>query len=463
MPEIPGSIWRRPDMLAALQARDIAQTFRLIRQYAGMSQTAIGSLTGMSQGKISEIMSGNQRVIALAVFERIADGLGLPDTARAALGLAPRAADGIPSQDGSRATASGTVVPARSVEASRPREDDSVQRRTFVGLTAATIFGGVRPDNALEELAAALTECSPPVAGVPTLTSMTAAVTQAKQDYQACRYGDVLTMLPALLRSLRAACTSLDGDDQRRAQALSAETYHVAASVMLKQEDKGLAWLAADRSVRAAELSEAPLMIGSSARIITHALMDGGHHRAAAGNASTAARRMDTSLGQPSDNDLSVYGALLLRGAIAAAQRGDRYTVAELLDEAEQAGRRLGHDGNHMWTAFGPNNVLCHRVNAALTMGDAGSAIEYARQVSIDALPINERRATLLLDTARAFVMWGKHERAFQVLRAAEQIAPEEITGRPATRRLVGDLATTAPISVRHEAREFADALGITA
>ena len=44
MPAIPGSIWRRPDMLAALQARDIAQAFRLIRQYAGMSQTVIGSL-----------------------------------------------------------------------------------------------------------------------------------------------------------------------------------------------------------------------------------------------------------------------------------------------------------------------------------------------------------------------------------------------------------------------------------
>jgi hypothetical protein len=91
MPEIPGIIWRRPDMLAALQARDIAQTFRLLRQYAGLSQTAMGGMTGMSQGKVS-VMSGNQRVTALEVFERIADGLGLPDRARVA--LAPRASRG---------------------------------------------------------------------------------------------------------------------------------------------------------------------------------------------------------------------------------------------------------------------------------------------------------------------------------------------------------------------------------
>jgi hypothetical protein len=321
------------------------------------------------------------------------------------------------------------------METSQVREDDSVQRRAFVGLTAAAMFGAFPSDNeptspvtadTVEDLAAALTGRSAPVVVVPTLASLTATVTQAKQDYQACRYGDVLTALPVLLRSLRAACTSLNGDNQRRAHALTAEACHVAASVMLKHEDKGLAWLAADRSVHAAQLSEVPLMIGSSARIITHAV-------------------------------------LLLRGAIAAAQYGDGHTVTELLDEAEQAGHRLGHEGNHMWTAFGPDNVLCHRVNAALAMGNAGTAIAYARQVNIDALPINERKAALLLDAARAFLMWGKHERALKVLRAAGQIAPEEITGRPATRRFVGDLATTAPVTVRREVREFADALGVAA
>jgi hypothetical protein len=194
-----------------------------------------------------------------------------------------------------------------------------------------------------------------------------------------------------------------------------------------------------------------------------HALMGGGHHRTAAGTAGTAAQRMNAGLSQPTDNDLSVYGALLLSGAVAAARHGSRHIVAELLDEAEQAGRRLGHEGNHMWTAFGSNNVLCHRVNVALILGDAGTAIDHARRVNLDALPINERKATLLLDTARAFLMWGKHERTLHVLRAAERIAPEEITGRPTTRRLVGDLVATAPTGVAAEAGEFAHALGIAA
>ncbi len=466
--EVPASLWHRPDMLTALKARDIGAVFRLVRQYGGLSQTAIGSLTGYSQGKVSAIMSGSQQVTALEVFERIADGLHMPDQARMALGLAPRdlAAAAIPRQDARPAG------PPPTVDLVRHGEDETeVRRRDFVGLAGAALFSAVvaqpltRDEEAAgaDDLAAALTEY--PVAGpqLPELSQLATAVARAKRSYQACRYSEVAAMLPTLIRSLRLACATLDGDARLKAHALSAEAHHVAASILLKQEDKGLAWLAADRSVHAAQASESPLMMGSSARIITHALMDGGHHRAATGMASSAAQRLNAALSQPSPNDLSVYGTLLLRGAVAAAQHSNRHTAAELLDEAEDAGRRLGYDGNHMWTAFGPNNVLCHRVNIALSLGDAGSAIENARRIDINALPINERKATVLLDTSRAFLAWGKHDRALYILRAAGDIAPEEITSRPSTHRLVRDILATAPISIRREAREYAESLGVTA
>ncbi|GAA5047978.1 hypothetical protein HNP84_000267 [Thermocatellispora tengchongensis] len=83
--------------------------------------------------------------------------------------------------------------------------------------------------------------------------------------------------------------------------------------------------------------------------------------------------------------------------------------------------------------------------------------------MDINALPIHERKATLLVDTSRAFLMCGKHERALNILRAAADIAPEEVTGRPAALRLVRDILATAPISVRREAREYAATLGVHA
>ena len=87
--EIPASLWQRAEMTEALRDRDMGRVFRLVRQYAGASQTRLAIACGMTQGKISEIMRDIQRVTALEVFERLADGLNMPDGARIALGLAP--------------------------------------------------------------------------------------------------------------------------------------------------------------------------------------------------------------------------------------------------------------------------------------------------------------------------------------------------------------------------------------
>jgi hypothetical protein len=159
---------------------------------------------------------------------------------------------------------------------------------------------------------------------------------------------------------------------------------------------------------------------------------------------------------------LSVYGSLLLRGATAAAQRDDRRKAYELLTEAEDAAARVGGDRNLRWTAFGPTNASLHRVNIALTLGDAGTAIDVARTVDLDKIDVTERKASFLMDTARAFLQCGKHERAYLALRAAEEIAPEEITGRPSAHRLVRDLVTTAPPSVQRQAEDFARRIRIT-
>src|SRR5262249_56190219 len=100
---VPASLWQRPDTTDALRSRDMRRLFHVLRQYAGASQTRIGIACGLTQGKVSAIMSGSHRVTTLEVFERIADGLGMPPQAPLALGLAPSALD----------TASATAIPPR--------------------------------------------------------------------------------------------------------------------------------------------------------------------------------------------------------------------------------------------------------------------------------------------------------------------------------------------------------------
>jgi hypothetical protein len=164
---------------------------------------------------------------------------------------------------------------------------------------------------------------------------------------------------------------------------------------------------------------------------------------------------------QPPDS-LSVYGSLLLRGSIAAAQDDKRGTAHELLGEAVEAGHRLGVDGNLRWTAFGPTNAKLHHVAIAVMLGDAGTAVDVARTVDLSSIEVTERKATLLVDTARAFLQWGKHEKAYLALRAADETAHEEVAGRPSVQRVVRELASTAPPSIRRDVEQFAAQVGAT-
>lgn len=87
---LPDWAWQRSEVRQALRARDIAGLFRATQQYAGASQSRIATATGILQGRVSEIMGGGRVVTTLELFERIADGFGMPDDARMLLGLAPK-------------------------------------------------------------------------------------------------------------------------------------------------------------------------------------------------------------------------------------------------------------------------------------------------------------------------------------------------------------------------------------
>lgn len=87
---IPRWAWQRQDAREALRARDIARLFRFAQAHTGASQARLATATGISQGRVNEIINGRRAVTALEVFERVADGLGMPDDSRVLLGLAPR-------------------------------------------------------------------------------------------------------------------------------------------------------------------------------------------------------------------------------------------------------------------------------------------------------------------------------------------------------------------------------------
>jgi hypothetical protein len=90
--EIPAEAWRQNDLCRALQLRDMAEVLRLVQRYGGVSQVRLANATGLAQGRVNEIVNGRRQVTALEVFERIADGVSMPDEARMLAGLAPAGA-----------------------------------------------------------------------------------------------------------------------------------------------------------------------------------------------------------------------------------------------------------------------------------------------------------------------------------------------------------------------------------
>ncbi|MFD9636794.1 helix-turn-helix domain-containing protein, partial [Streptomyces violascens] len=85
--ELPAWAWERAEVRQALRSRDVGAVFRYVQQYAGASQARIGAATDLTQARVNEIINGRREVSRLDVYERIADGLNMPDDARHLLGL----------------------------------------------------------------------------------------------------------------------------------------------------------------------------------------------------------------------------------------------------------------------------------------------------------------------------------------------------------------------------------------
>jgi hypothetical protein len=191
-------------------------------------------------------------------------------------------------------------------------------------------------------------------------------------------------------------------------------------------------------------------LIGATVRRLVHALMasaDAASGRRGVALVDATAGRLDDALGTATPALLSAYGALMLKGSIAAARLQDASLSSELNAEAARIAAMLGGDRNEQYSAFGPTNVLLHRVSALADMREGGRVVEEAGHIGPDqlaALP-RERRANHFLDVARGFSQCGKRDDAIGLLLQADQIAREEVRCRPLTHTLVLDLVRSYP------------------
>lgn len=298
----------------------------------------------------------------------------------------------------------------------------------------------------------------------PSLPELGKAVRHAWQTYQHAKGELLARSLPKLLRRTQAADAAYQGTAHEVESArLLGQVYQITSSILRNLGQFELAWLAADRSVTVAQRADDPLLAGVSNFRVGMALLAMGRSRPALEINVSVANQLAPDGREPSRAQLSVFGMLLLQGAMAAAKLNDHHTATDLLDAADEAARRLGGDHNYYWSCFGPTNVLLHRIAAAVELGDASTAVEVNRRIRPDGLAalVPERRVHYLLDMARGWAQVGNIDRAAEMLVAGDRLAPMEIRSRPIAREILGDVLRKTPGKPPAAVSELAAQVGV--
>jgi transcriptional regulator with XRE-family HTH domain len=262
----------------------------------------------------------------------------------------------------------------------------------------------------------------------------------AYQAYQGTRYDAAGRVLPGLIREVETAARTADPASPA-ACAVRARVYDTTAALLSRVGEPFLAWAAADRAMFAAEQSGDPLLAAASAWRLSYMVTGRKHPQEALKVAMAAAAALERRTRVPSPERLSVYGALHLAAATAAAASFDRETTGSLLATARGIADRTG-EANHIGTAFGPVNVAIHAISASLKLGDPRTAAETGEALNFAAMPAGlvGRRTQVNLDLARAYAMTRKDAAAVNLLLAAERLSPQLVRYDPATRDVLIEL-----------------------
>lgn len=112
---------------------------------------------------------------------------------------------------------------------------------------------------------------------------------------------------------------------------------------------------------------------------------------------------------------------------------------------------------------FGRGNVDIHGLAIYAELGSSSNVVSYASRLDIDDVPSVERRARVLIDTARGFVQRGEDEAAILVLLDAERVSTDEVRDSGLVQDLLRELLHRDRARARPHVRDLARRVGLIA
>ena len=383
------------------------------RKRRGLSQPELARQVDRSVAWVSQVERGVRKIDRMSVLEKVAEVLDLPLSELAAEAPVVAAAnEEIPGAAGLRLVLSG----AHSLRA--------------------------------------MLHSSP----VPATRELRARVDKAWELAHQSRYVELTDLLRDLIPALETAVRSAPDGRRPELFELLAGTYQACSAALAKLGEPEAAWIAADRSIVAAERAGDPLMMAAGAFRLGFVFLGARHFDQAEETARTAADALWFMADEGRPEAMSLWGGLTLQRAVAASRLNEADTAYAHLDRARVLAERLGEGRNDYNSEFGPANVALHEIAVAVELGDAGRALRVAGAVESSGLSA-ERRGRMLVDVARAYGQRRQVDEAVSALLEAESLTPEQIRNHRIARQLVADLLTMKePPSA--DLRELADRIG---
>lgn len=351
------------------------------RRRRGLSQRELGRLVGRSVTWVSQVERGVRAVDRISVLETVAAALAIP--------LAELAA----------------------------------------GTPAAAFVSGHRQETA--ELRLMLSRAPslhvPAGRGRHSPAGFRARADRAWSLADDARYGDLSGVLAGLVPDLETGVrAAAAGPVRAELCGLLASAYQACAAVLDVLGEPGAAWVAADRSMGAAERAGDPLLVAAGAFRLGTVFLGARRYVQAEEVSRTAAGAVAPLAAGGTAEAVSVWGGLTAVRAVAAAHAGSARSACGFLGDARAAAAQAGPGCGGYRTGFGPAGIALYEVAAAAALGDTGPVLRAAESADVSGLSVCQR-AQLLVDVARARGQRGQAADAAAALAQAEEIAPEYV------------------------------------
>ncbi len=397
----------------------VGRRIKLLRERRGLSRAVVAGLCGRSESWLKKIEQGTRQAVRLPTLLRLAEVLRVDDLAELTGQRLPLAVYGKPTHQ---------ATPALEQ-----------------AMTTYPLVPGAHDDR------------------LPSVSELRSRLDDAATLWQTSRYSrtEVGALLPALLRETRLAVRVLAGADRRAACAVLAGVYHVVQKFLAYQPVPELVFLAADRSMTAAQEADDPVAIAGSAWYLAHVFRESGRLDQAERVVKDAAELLKPGLATASAEHMAMWGSLQLATGLTAACAYDFGTAWRFWDTADEVAQRLGSDYWHPWNGFGSVTMQGYGVTIDVALGRHGDALRRAQGIEVNAIRSASERSRYLIEVVRGYVARRDDIAAMHLLSKAYQESPEYVKYGRFGRSVTQELLERGHSMIKNDIRTLAGKIGL--